>query len=287
MTTLPRDEKVFVDTSIQIALFVHSPETKASIRGTLANYRWKITGRVVRAEFIRRLLREADYLLRLLSDKGSYSKVLRHVVDVLPPQQQRKRNIALEVLTTVGESESDEDLTERLRLYLKRLLRSGGQLFDQNVDELIDSGCALGGKLPVPKGQTFVFEDNRCSRQDSCKVSQFLDAHVDERKALLGHLTKVDPAGLSIELGNAITFLTSIQDSGCTTAPNQEPCLKVGDTIIALESAGAGTMFTMNKKESEVLVCGLSQKLAYRSPNPSQPTSISSGSDSREEAGQQ
>jgi hypothetical protein len=60
-----------------------------------------VTSDVVRQDFKRRLLKEVQYLLNQLNKRQSYAKVLRHVTDVLPPQQGRKRNICLELLETI------------------------------------------------------------------------------------------------------------------------------------------------------------------------------------------
>jgi hypothetical protein len=47
-----------------------------------------------------------------------------------------------------------------------------------------------------------------------------------------------------------------------------DPCLTVGDLLIALESAGVPCMFTMNSKESQHLCRALGQSLVVRKPNP-------------------
>jgi hypothetical protein len=59
-----REAPVFLDTSIQIARLVHGPQTKSGIRQRLAQHDKVFTGLVVRQEFKRRLLKEAEYLLR-------------------------------------------------------------------------------------------------------------------------------------------------------------------------------------------------------------------------------
>jgi hypothetical protein len=86
---VPAGTAVFLDTSIQIARFVHGPETKRRIRERIDQYDLSITGEVVKQEFKRRLLKEAQYLLNLFDRFGSFQRVWRHVLDVLPPQGQR------------------------------------------------------------------------------------------------------------------------------------------------------------------------------------------------------
>ena len=53
-----------------------------------------------------------------------------------------------------------------------------------------------------------------------------------------------------------------------TTAPNLDPCLTVGDLVIALESNGIRTFYTLNSKESQHLCRALDQDLVIR-PNDS------------------
>jgi hypothetical protein len=51
-------------------------------------------------------------------------------------------------------------------------------------------------------------------------------------------------------------------------SPTLEPCLKVGDLLIALESVGVGAFYTMNSKESQHLCSALGQDLIVRSNDP-------------------
>ncbi len=159
-------ERVFLDTSIQIARWCHGRETKRRIADRLGQFNSVVTGLVVRQEFKRRLLKEAQYLLNQLDHKGSLEKVLRHVVDILPPQQQRKRTICLEMLTVLYEEADDAERTERAKRYLRSLLRFGLTEFDSSVDTVIwDSRCACA-HFPVEEKvpyKRYEFGPNRFS----------------------------------------------------------------------------------------------------------------------------
>jgi len=76
-------DSIFLDTSIVIARLVHSPATKKRISERLGRYQQSVTSLVVKQEFKRRLLKEAQYLLNQLNDKKSFAAVQRHIVDVL------------------------------------------------------------------------------------------------------------------------------------------------------------------------------------------------------------
>ena len=117
-----RGSAVFLDTSIQIARLVHSADQgEEDCASRISEYSLTISSEVVEQEFKRRLLKEAQYLLNQLNRLNSFQKVQRHVIDNLPPQQNRKRNICLETLQTIFEERSDSDLTERAKSYLKIL----------------------------------------------------------------------------------------------------------------------------------------------------------------------
>ena len=73
---------LFIDTSIQIARIVHSPAIKRIIRKRLKKYDIITSSLVVRQEFKRRLLKEADYLLKQLHYRNSFNEVMRHIQDV-------------------------------------------------------------------------------------------------------------------------------------------------------------------------------------------------------------
>jgi hypothetical protein len=66
------------------------------------------------------------------------------------------------------------------------------------------------------------------------------------------------------------------------SALTQDPCLTVGDLIIALESAGIPTFYTINERESRFFCPALSQQLIVRPVDPLKEDSISRVGDDRE-----
>jgi hypothetical protein len=264
-------EEVFVDTSIQVARFVHSPETKQRIRNRLELYGSVSTGLVVRQEFKRRLLKEAKYLLELLERCGSFSKVMRHLVDYLPPQWHRKQKICLEALTTIDEQDSDEDRTERLGLFLRGLLRDGLGDFDASVNRLRrGSGCACA-EQPVRrrpgKRERYELGPDRCTEAGTaCPVGEFLSKLSGRAQAILDRLKALPAERKTKELVAAEEFLRRrLVDTA--RASDDDPCLTVGDLLIALESAGVPAFYTLNRKESEHLCPALGQVLIVRPVN--------------------
>ena len=123
MSEVSKSTAAFLDTSIQIARLIHSPETCRQIDERLQSFDLTTTGLVVRQEFKRRLLKDARYLLDLFLRHQSFARVHRHIVDVLTPFQRRKQRISLQLLSTLIEDDSDADRTERAILLLRGLLR--------------------------------------------------------------------------------------------------------------------------------------------------------------------
>src|SRR5258706_180805 len=72
---------LFIDTSVHISRFFKSGDLKRKIDETVAAFDLKVTGLVVRNEFRRRVLSEAQYLLRLLDRYESAKRVQQHVND--------------------------------------------------------------------------------------------------------------------------------------------------------------------------------------------------------------
>jgi hypothetical protein len=265
-------DAMFLDTSIVIARAVHSPEMKARINERLKAYNTLVSSLIVKQEFKRRMLKEAQYLLKQLNDKGSYGRVLRHVTDVLPPQQARKRTICLQMLVTIFEGATDEELTERAQRYLRQLMRVGLSDFINSVDHIVwQSGCACSN-YPVAEEvpyKRYNLGPEKCSRVAShCGITAFLsDERLPQMKAILDYLKAMPLAEKSSEIQGTEAFL-EIALANPEKVSLSNPCLTVGDLLIALESAGIGFFYTLNREESQHFCLVLKQSLIVRPKNP-------------------
>jgi hypothetical protein len=254
-----------------IARTVHAPEMKRRIAERLEHHSQAVSSLVVKQEYKRRLLKEARYLLDLLNEKGSFQRVRRHVTGVLPRQMERKRNICLDILDTIFEEASDTELTERARRYLRTLLRCGLNDFDNTVDYVLwQSGCACANYPVVEKVRykRYEFGPERCEEVATrCGVSAFMEDHGQEIKRIIDYLEAIPANKKSDEIKKAEEFIRAIlKDSTDINALN--PCLTVGDLLIALESFGLDYFYTLNGKESQYLCRALKQSLIVRPKNP-------------------
>lgn len=264
-------KQVFLDTSIQIARWIREPEMKQRINDRLEQYEATASSLVVRQEFKRRLLKEAQYILNQLNHKGSLEQVQRHIISVLPPQQQRKRNICLEMLATLFEEKSDNERTERAKRYMRTLLRVGLTDFNHSVDKIIqDSDCAcshfpIEEKIPYQK---YEFGPDKCSASGgACGVSDFLNNSRQAIDRIQAYLQQLPSDKKSAELRAAESFIEKLL-GGSIIVEEMNPCLTVGDLIIALESVGVSDFHTLNSKESQHLCRALGQSLVVRPRNP-------------------
>jgi hypothetical protein len=259
---------VFLDTSIQIARVVHSAQAKERIRQRLALHQRTATSLVVRQEFKRRLLKEADYLLRQLDKYKSYHEVYHHLTHLTGSQfTARKSAICLQMLGEVHQGD-DATRTKRLKLYLRSLLMQGLRRFDQQVDTLIeDSGCGFA-RVEVAEKEPFrryEFGPEHCgsARAGRCGIVEFLTLRRDDCQRVLRHLRSLPADARTPELQRAEGFLSSVIQTP-QKAREKDPCLAVGDLIIALESAGVACVYTFNSAESQHLCRALGQTLIVR-----------------------
>ncbi|MGH7222350.1 MAG: hypothetical protein ACRELF_03915 [Gemmataceae bacterium] len=268
-----KEDSVFLDPSIQIARLVHGPQTKAGIRHRLAQHERVFTSLVVRQEFKRRLLKEAEYLLRLLHRFKSFDEVHQHVIRLFGPWPStvRKRTICLQTLSQVHGG-TDAERTDRLQLYLRSLLVTGLKQFDRKFGEVVkDAACACACVDVVEKQplRRYDLGPEHCSRTKpgACGIVQFLTSRKRNWQAILTQLKSIPDAKKSTEIKNAERFLERLVESP-NNASDDDPCLTVGDLVIALESVGIPIFYTLNSKESQHLCRALDQTLIVRPIDP-------------------
>jgi hypothetical protein len=263
---------VFVDTSIQISRIFKSDELKSRIKERLSKFDLVLTGLVVRNEFRRRVMTEAQYLLRLLDKYKSAKRVQQHVNDELAGwHNQRKRNISLNLLATYYPDRSDEEHTERLKRLLRSLLIAGLDDFDESVDSVIpDSGCACGResvKEIEPYKRYDVGRNSCVETGDVCGIRPFLVSKRHEVQALATYLKELASTEKSEDIQRIEEVLVQLRTMPQTVS-ELELCKQVGDLLIALESSHIPSVYTQNIRESQHLSRALHQDLFYRDNHP-------------------
>jgi hypothetical protein len=257
---------IFLDTSIQIARVVHSAEKKRKIENQIRNYTTVYTSLIVKQEYKRRLLKEAQYLLYQLERLKSIEAVLRHVVDHLS-QNRRKQNICLQLVTTIFEDKTEKDKTDRAKSTLRNLIRLGLSDFEYSVHNIIeDSGCACA-RTPIIEEvpyKKYNFGPEKCHKaRATCDVIEFLRNRKSDLQKVLVSLQSLPSEKRTQELKRAEKFIEQVL-SDFSSAPTLNGCLKVGDLMIAMESVNVESFYSMNIKESLHICRALDQSFIYR-----------------------
>jgi hypothetical protein len=263
-------DNIFLDTSVQIARLLRV-QMKQPTEALLSRYRRKASGTVALQEFKRRVLKEAAYLLTNLNKTKSYNATLEHVTTVLPGMQERKRMICQLLLHGVLHDRSDQELTERARLYLRTLLMHGEKLFVRFLDDVVPLKNCYLARLPVQEKRRYLSYtiETKCSKtKGKCSIATFLQQKTNTCLRLLEFLNQLPRERMTVELERAREFLRKIAAAASTAADQEEPCLKYGDLLLCLESEGWPVFYTMNYKESQAFADFLGQQLIIRPNNP-------------------
>lgn len=219
-------------------------------------------------------LKDLAYLLVKLDQTGSYQRTLDHVTSVLPSLQQRKKAICLPVLhLLIQPHASDQELTERARLYLRALIVNGEKDFAQTFDSVVKGMDCYWAKYPIREKKRYKeydFGDTKCSKtKNLCQVKIALEGMTAELRNLLDFLNGLPANRSTRELESARTFLDGIiNQDGIRNVHSEDPCLRFGDLLIALESKTIPAFYTMNYRESQAYCDVQGQELAIRPNDP-------------------
>jgi len=272
---------IFLDTTIQIARFLREKKMKERIKERISGYHISVSSPVVQMEFKRRVLGDALYLLRVINNEGSYSGA-RRVVENLPAAHRRKEKICLAMLSEIFEEADDVELTNRAKRYLRTLLKSGIQWFRNSVGHLVSGSACYWANYPILEKkpyQRYEMGGKRCSELNGlCPVVEFLKQKADVCARVLEFLRGIPAQHKTEDLLKAENFLLGLVDNPASGAEN-DPCLTVGDLIIALESDGIPHFYTMNYRDSQFLCNVLNQTLIVRHNKPEREDSIYSPED--------
>lgn len=260
-----RSDRIFVDTSVIIARLLHPEQTRARINKRLQESQ-VFSSLGVRAEFKRRVLREALYLMKQIANRSTLAEVIRHVTQALGhPGQNRKRNICLLTLAGLFEKtiacNTEDDRKERALRLLKNLVLFGLDDFERQLSKLLkSSGCSAGiSRITEQKEFTrYDFDPQDCKSCNSCGVAHFFELNKDKLTAIAEYLRTIE--SLTEELKRIQKILDEYLADPATLS-KVNVCKEVGDLLIAIESSEIENFYTMNYKESQHLARPLKQNL--------------------------
>jgi predicted nucleic acid-binding protein len=260
--------QLFIDTSILIAFFLRSTEKQAQIASQLSG-KTVVTCNIVYHEYKRRVLKEAEYLIRVFRKYKKVEAVKDHIINELPPPQNRKRTICLDILERTLKGLSEEEQSERAISLLHLMIARGTRSIDNLVGKKIDTiHCALSSFQPkvVDCYRKYDFGPAKCKcTSDSCGIAKFMECNKDIVVGLLGFLANKREE-FTEEMKEIHSFLERNQNN-FSMAPDFNPCTKVGDLLIAMESREIEDFYTMNYKESRYFCEYFRQNLIVAYPN--------------------
>jgi len=264
---MPYGTGLFLDTSIIIASFIHSPKIKKHIENRIKEFTFACTGMVVKKELKHRFFNDIKYLYNLSRTYNAISDLNRRI-DALPKQQYRKFRICFQTLITIDEMEDEQSRLDRLRYYTKYLLDYGMDILTKKYCFLSISSCFLGKNDIQKTGNDYDMGPSKCSRvSDKCKIHLFLSDNQNELIKIQEHLRHIDNSEKTVELRNAEEFIDKFKENP-HTIQKFNPCSTVADLLIALESKCCPSFYTINKKESQHYCRVLNQNLIVRPTNP-------------------
>jgi hypothetical protein len=147
--------------------------------------------------------------------------------------------------------------------------------FDEGVDHVNRETRCYCSRIPVEEKKRFEryeFGTHLCSKSPpgSCGIVKFIQGKSSEIERILKTLEHIPADKKTRQLQEAENFIRRVlQDP--SSAVSLDPCYKVGDLLIALESCSATAFYTLNGKESQYLCRVLDQDLIVRPLNPEHP----------------
>lgn len=246
---------IFIDTSVQILRFIGSRDIKAQVENQIRAHRFSVTSLVVRQEFKRRFLTDVRYVKNALEkNKLDPAETLRYVNRKLSSHvNRRKLSISLEILATAGFTSGEE-----FHLLLSSWEDFGLDLFDDSVGQVVRySGCGCGMSRDL--GPT------KCRTARNCAINSFLSTRAPEANAIYESLLNCISPPKTSEISKAEQYLDRWLNQNILPEAD-DPCLKVGDLLIALESNGIPVFYTQNARESQFFCKVQNQTMVVHRP---------------------
>ncbi len=160
---------------------------------------------------------------------------------------------------------------------MHNLLTLGLDQFDSCVDQVIKGiGCACS-RIPIREVRPSVkyeFGTDSCSEvAGTCGVVEYLIGHTRELDVIRKYIKHLAIEDKTDEIKRAEAFLEEISNDP-NSAAVRDPCLNVGDLMIALESISIPVFYTLNGKESLVFCVALRQVLIVQPIDPANDAAV-------------
>ncbi|MEX0830177.1 MAG: hypothetical protein WD032_08015 [Nitrospirales bacterium] len=156
---------------------------------------------------------------------------------------------------------------------MRSLIVNGEKNFIEGYDSIVKDIDCYWAKYPIREKKRYKeydFGEIKCSKTKSlCQVKSALAGKIAECQNILVFLKGLPATRITKELESARDFLDRIlNQNGIENVHSEEPCLRFGDLLIALESKDFPEFYTMNYRESQAYCDLQGQELAIRPNDP-------------------
>ena len=267
----PPSTEVFLDTSI------HCSRLKGSlfrerISRVFRLFKWKATCTYTKVEYGNVVLAQAEYYLCKIDDCGSLGETLDFIGNVLPHKLHPKKVVWAFNLLTRHYGADEAERTERARLYLRRLMKLGTAFVEESCDRPLQNGTdCYWAKCGVHKRRdgSLQWRSPVCKRdRKKCRLDDFFTENRDLFQQIKTAIDALPDKGKSQQLRDFSEVIDEALRDPAILLDYRAGCLRLADAIIAVESSGYGSMFSQNRKESQLLTSVLGQAFYYLPPNP-------------------
>ncbi len=254
--------EVFLDTSIHLAR-LRGDDWEAKVDGELAKFGFKGTGSYVKLEYGNQILTQAKYYLKELKRRGSLEKLADHINNNLIPTLSDHRRKSLWFFNLLRRHFNHPDDTERAVSSLRVLLHHGTAAVNDICDDVHDGG--IGCNWATQDGPKWTNPYVSPGTKANCSLGQFFDEHRElflKIKVAIDDLPDPPPKTRSrqslespwkTEQLSGFADLIGLACEDPTLLRKCKTCACLADAIIAVQSDGYKSMFTMDIGESTVL----------------------------------
>jgi len=261
---------LFLDTSIPVSQIIKGDDFRKRIDYLLSQFKWLGISSYSQLEYGNRVLGECEYLIKQLRKLGSFNRVQDWLINSLPPQQQRKRTITLNLLQRIY-GKNEQECTERALRKLTRFMKLGTDFVrncytGKTIDEVCNgTQCYWVYRSLVQKKDGLHWVRPSCKKEiKRCNIDKFFQ---DNKGVFLSIVSAID--GLNKPSQELIDFknIIALAQNDPTVLLDYENCKKLADAIIAVDSNGYNNFFSQNIAESQTLCQVMEQIFYYLPPN--------------------
>jgi hypothetical protein len=251
------NNKLFLDTTVQIDRFSGDPEKKVRIDRVISQSNRVLTSTYVKMEFRRRFIQDIVYLYNVITDADNLKDVFLRI-NKLPPELRRKKEGCLASFCRFFSGTEEEEikgpfgkgLLEKAEIYFRLEIEDSWEEFDKEIDEIInETDCYHAKTGPVLTDGKYYNKMNQCKKTDlKCRIIDFFIKNkvlIDKIYEKLSQMENLDD-----EQQKAKKAIENFLKDNHNIA-DKKNCWNCGDIIIALEAPIDAVLSTTNVKHFE------------------------------------